>query len=135
MEPVSTRSIKDIPDSNITERGSQSSSPKPPRAPTYAEAKKARDAAKPTSVGGGIFRASGKHTIFESKKSTPEEKVSNESQPPIPTPSPVQKTVAQPVNLPSSLFEFNRAWYNTKVTAIRFSMIAVSDAISVETRI
>ncbi|KAL0064281.1 hypothetical protein AAF712_008725 [Marasmius tenuissimus] len=85
---------------------------------TFQDAKKARDEAKPPPrVGGGIFRASGKNTIFARGDPAAQ-------QTPVPTPSPTPSS--QPIIAKSfaTLFDFNKAWSSTASTVDRFQLIS-----------
>ncbi|KAI3621322.1 rna polymerase ii-associated protein 3 [Moniliophthora roreri] len=106
----------------------QESSPAPPPAPapalttteppaataatppkTFQDAKRAREETKPsTRVGGGIFRASGKNTLFNSKEG------SMVSSPPAPKPN---------VKTSANLFEFTKAWGSSNSSVERFQLI------------
>ncbi|KAJ8081162.1 hypothetical protein PM082_018005 [Marasmius tenuissimus] len=92
--------------------------PTPATPKTFQDAKKARDEAKPPPrVGGGIFRASGKNTIFARGDPTTQ-------QAPVPAPSPTPSS--QPIAAKSfaTLFDFNKAWSSTASTVDRFQLIS-----------
>jgi hypothetical protein len=77
---------------------------------TFQDAKKSRDAIRPSRVGGGIFRASGQSTVFPTR-----EIVSEQDTAPLKSPDPPEPKVrpaepAAPIKPPTSLFEFIRAW-------------------------
>ncbi|KAF8879478.1 hypothetical protein BD779DRAFT_1551728 [Infundibulicybe gibba] len=85
---------------------------------TFQAAKNARDAAKPTRVGGGIFRSSGQYTIFPSRGDPPisTQTTAATSVPGASGPSPSTPTENTPRRTPSTqkppknMVEFTRAW-------------------------
>ncbi|KAF9265179.1 hypothetical protein L218DRAFT_160232 [Marasmius fiardii PR-910] len=101
-----------------------SDAPEPPPGPssssavpkTFQDAKRVRDEAKqlPARVGGGIFRASGKNTIFTPRTAvtTPH----STSTPPTSHSTINEKSVA-------TLFDFNKAWLSLISSTDRFQLI------------
>ncbi|CAA7269109.1 unnamed protein product [Cyclocybe aegerita] len=148
LEAVSSRSLKPPPSSTPTTspiveatspNASSSASTSPPtsysssetssaKPASFMDAKQARENAKPSRVGGGIFRASGKNTIFPTRDST------TLADTPVPPPAAVPRPILTPVNQknsppqtastyalngsihkpPSSLFDFTRVWGSLK---------------------
>ncbi|KAK1232172.1 hypothetical protein PQX77_004684 [Marasmius sp. AFHP31] len=110
-EPVPTL------DSALPSQEPTPSEPAPAAPKTFQDAKKARDEAKPPPrVGGGIFRASGKNTIFARGDPATQ-------QTPVPAPSPT--SLSQPITVKSfaTLFDFNKAWSSTTSTVDRYQLI------------
>ncbi|KAK7025566.1 hypothetical protein VNI00_015919 [Paramarasmius palmivorus] len=88
-----------------------SASPAPPK--TFQEAKRAREETKPAvRVGGGIFRASGKNTLFGTK--------GKDDSPASPSATSSTRDNARPV---ANLFELSRAWGSASSSAERFQLI------------
>ncbi|KAJ7897362.1 hypothetical protein B0H14DRAFT_3425379 [Mycena olivaceomarginata] len=72
MKPVSSRPLN-APANGTTPSTIPAPPPKPtaqpvPKPSSFKDAKSARDSSKPSRVGGGIFRASGEHTIFKTRE-------------------------------------------------------------------
>ncbi|TFY65714.1 hypothetical protein EVG20_g5375 [Dentipellis fragilis] len=86
----------------------------PTKPSTFKAAKEAREAARP---GGGIFRASGTHTVFDTKARSSSPLV-EKSAPAKDSPMPEMATATHPLPAPAAegtpppmtLFEFTRAW-------------------------
>lgn len=119
------------------------------KAPSFKDAKQVRETARPSRVGGGIFRASGKNTIFtmkdgeaaaprpesapsvEAEKSEPS--IAAQSQAPVnkaremsTTPAPVKAAPPVIVKAPANLFDFNKAWTNARSTDEKWQLMNVS---------
>ncbi|EJC98017.1 TPR-like protein [Fomitiporia mediterranea MF3/22] len=107
LTPVSSRQLHPKPEDALP-----TPLPSPSQAPSRTldpapKATKSQSPAKPTSTRGGIFRASGKHTLFRTPEpSSPSPK--STTLPPKPTTITKEDVVLQPA--PLSLFEFSRAW-------------------------
>ncbi|KAF7303003.1 hypothetical protein MKEN_01263200 [Mycena kentingensis (nom. inval.)] len=125
MKPVSSRPL-------TTANGAEPSKPAPapkPAASSFKDAKTTRDSAKPSLVGGGIFRASGENTIFTPKVKPAEKQApqatlpkATPASPPVPAPqsAPTAKFESK---TPTSLFEFTRAWEETSDQGARLSLL------------
>ncbi|KAJ3504748.1 hypothetical protein NLJ89_g7773 [Agrocybe chaxingu] len=148
LEAVWSRSLKPPPSSTpttspiveATSPNASSSTSAPPstskstaetpsiKSASFVDAKQARENARPSRVGGGIFRASGKNTIFPTRDNTPPEDVpvppSATISQPAPTPInqkilPPQTASTYPLNglihkPPSTLFDFTKVWGSLK---------------------
>ncbi|KAJ7070602.1 TPR-like protein [Mycena amicta] len=122
MKPVSSRPLGPTTNGAAT----QTAPPKPASVPasstSFKEAKTARDTSKPSLVGGGIFRASGEHTIFKAKSSTsPGKAESPETE--KSTPSAATPPATYDGKTPTTLFEFTRAWEGTADPGVRLSLL------------
>lgn len=116
FEPISSRPL-------ISERTDAKVAPAPPS--SFKEAKQAREQkseAKPSRVGGGIFRANGQSTIFKTDPPAPAVKPSGPSHP---SNGPEVPKVKPSVSPPSTLFDLNRAWESANTVDQRFDMITV----------
>ncbi|KAL0577124.1 hypothetical protein V5O48_004877 [Marasmius crinis-equi] len=103
---------------SVSHKPDSQASPPPATPKTFQDAKKARDEVKPPPrVGGGIFRASGKNTIFT--RNEPE--IKGASVPSIPATAP-----RQPIHAKSfaTLFDFNKAWLSVTSPVDRFQLIS-----------
>ncbi|TFK69509.1 TPR-like protein [Pluteus cervinus] len=100
LKPVSSRRLntpKTTPDTTTPTAPEPPSQATPPPAPkSFVEAKQAREATKTTRVGGGIFRPSGQHTIFQTRD----------------LPAKTAASETRPRNAPTkmTLFNFTRSW-------------------------
>ncbi|RDB15279.1 RNA polymerase II-associated protein 3 [Hypsizygus marmoreus] len=115
--------------------------------PTFADARRAREAVKPSLVGGGIFRKTGESTLFPPREGSPSTAaVPSVSTPPpaaaavapihtTTTPAPTvvsvnstpvnaSPTQATAVNPPTTLFEFSRTWDTIRSTQERWNLIS-----------
>lgn len=120
-------------------------------AESFAQAKQARASAKPSRVGGGIFRSSGESTLFaprgagatgtisvvEEVRDTPVPvSVSANASLPLP-PAPNQatnvpaKVNVAPVTAPATLFDFNRMWNAHKTPEEKWALLTVSLSIQI----
>ncbi|KAF8158543.1 hypothetical protein B0H34DRAFT_709282 [Crassisporium funariophilum] len=126
MEAVSSRSLKSSPTAEILSPETKELPAKsvrplaekvslPSKPTSFKDAKQARETAKSSRVGGGIFRASGDSTIFTNRdpntadvpKSTPQAASQPElSRPPIISDAPAHKG-------PATLFDFVKTWGST----------------------
>ncbi|GLB45501.1 putative rna polymerase ii-associated protein 3 [Lyophyllum shimeji] len=141
MKPVSTRSLKTVEahTAQPTPSTARAPSPKPEQPRTFKDAKQARESAKPSRVGGGIFRANGESTVFPPRgdPSAPSPKVEQvmPATPPPPSataPSPMNVdqepvgAVVEPVppeQAPTTLFEFASAWRAASSTSERWGLM------------
>lgn len=109
LEAVSSRSLKSAATSGSTVSPAQVRTSSKPN--SFSEAKAARENARPSRVGGGIFRASGESTIFATS-----DRVNDEAQ--VASRSPISQ---QPTKVaveehemvygaPSTLFDFIKTW-------------------------
>ncbi|KAL0960856.1 hypothetical protein HGRIS_005872 [Hohenbuehelia grisea] len=120
-----------------TDSATPSPTPVPPKPSSFKDAKSARESAKTSRVGGGIFRANGSSTIFTHLGDTTSDKTSAEKPlgpkpdifaAPKPQNSRIRKTPQRPLDI--SLVEFEKAWRNLASPAERwdfFSVIAPLD--------
>ncbi|KAF8968965.1 hypothetical protein BDZ97DRAFT_1965981 [Flammula alnicola] len=110
------------------------------RPESFKDAKHARESAKPSRIGGGIFRSSGQNTIFPTRGEAPAlaspPSTADQPSPPL---SPVQAKpvsvtaelpakVTTPVNgttlkAPSTLFDFNKAWHSSASLEEKWELI------------
>ncbi|KAI0263415.1 hypothetical protein BC834DRAFT_1042892 [Gloeopeniophorella convolvens] len=129
LNPVSSRSLHTPPEPAPVPSTSASASAGAPKPKTFQEVKQAREGKVKSAgrVGGGIFRMSGKDTVFETREVS---EVSDAPAPAptpapapapapslahIPTPAPAPAPTPTPAALPAlqaprTLFEFTRAW-------------------------
>ena len=135
MTPISSRPL----DASVKPSTIPPSSPAPSKPPvsSFAEAKQAREGARPSLVGGGVFRANGRNTIFPSNDKT-------SATPPVSVPPPPQTpnkeirtpessrtgSVMYPVNILGALssmtmFNFNKAWEADRSVEQRWKLITV----------
>lgn len=105
LRAVSTRSLSS---KNVDAAGPSTT---PPPAPSFKEAKEARENFRPSRVGGGIFRPSGQNTIFKTRGGD-DDAPTTESAP------------ARAIKAPENLFELSRAWHSAS-TEERYDIIAV----------
>ncbi|KAF8630009.1 hypothetical protein AX15_003158 [Amanita polypyramis BW_CC] len=150
MTPVYTRSLK-TPSSTPPGPGPVPSSlptpqPQPPAAATatattalpkpspatFAEAKQARESARQSRVGGGIFRANGRNTIFSHKEPTltesdvPESQTSRAAQTAEgrgPVVYPVGDAAANRTAVQMSMFNFSKRWEANQSVGERWKLI------------
>ena len=94
---------------------------------TFQDAKQARESAKPSRVGGGIFRASGNNTIFTPRENgdcTFENHPKSESSQSIGLSA---KSDYNPVpKAPNTLFDFVKSWGSLRSTDEKWQLINVS---------
>jgi hypothetical protein len=130
LQPLSSRTISssacsDDPSSSV--KPEQSTIAALPRqttstkVQTFKDAKQSRDTTKPSRVGGGIFRSSGNHTLFNRNEE-------------IPRPAPV--TTSPPTTVdgtvpkaPMTLFNFTKMWDSHMEDKIRWNILSVCDLI------
>ena len=98
---------------------------------TFKDAKQARESAKPSRVGGGIFRASGSNTIFTPRNNgdptlaDPESSTSSSSVGPSAKDN--SKIPYMPVpKAPNTLFDFVKSWGSLRSTEDKWQLIIVS---------
>jgi hypothetical protein len=156
IQEVSSRSFKDGDAAAATTTPGVDKQPSPQTPPTtsssskaasFAQAKQAREA-KITKVGGGIFRASGQHTIFPTRDVTPSSptpssdpvaKKENEDSSHVPVeeePLPLNGAQHQPVSsgdnedldpsAPATLFDLIRAWRSMLTSVERWKLLQVN---------
>lgn len=143
LQPVSSRSLKTSPTSlsSTTTNTPPTPSPPPvtqsqPKPTSFKEAKQARESAKSSKVGGGIFRASGASTIFPTRESpspptqsrgvTSKENVVMENDGTVASPAAAQTTSPQiVVKAPANLFEFVKAWTSAVKVEEKWQLINV----------
>lgn len=161
LEAVSSRSLKDDTPPVPPALSAAAAALKPesvtspttePKASSFKDAKQVRETTKPSRVGGGIFRASGKNTIFTTKDgevaasqpasttpvkteksdpSTPAQSQApaNKARETSTTPAPVNTASPAPpvvVKAPATLFDFNKAWTNARSTEEKWQLLNVS---------
>jgi hypothetical protein len=107
-----------------------------PKPTSFKQAKEARESAKSSKVGGGIFRASGASTIFPTRESpslptqsgglTPKGDVVMENDGTMASPPAAQTTSPQiVVKAPANLFEFVKAWTSAANVEEKWQLINV----------
>ena len=157
LEPVSSHSLKllgtDAPgnskvslttgtdltdnDQNFSLEGRNAHAPTHPSPPnSFKDAKQARESAKPSRVGGGIFRASGSNTIFTPRDySNPtladhpksDSSTSSFSVRLSAKEDPNSRTSYMPVpKAPNTLFDFVKSWGSLRSTEEKWQLINVS---------
>ncbi len=138
MTPITSRTLK-LSTNLKTVSPSSAVTPKPPA--SFAEAKEARGSARTSRVGGGIFRANGRNTVFPANDRTPAtspvsvpppQTINKELQPPE---GPTRTgTATYPVNIPKnsgampstmSMFVFNKTWEANQSVEERWELITV----------
>jgi hypothetical protein len=119
---------------------------------SFQQAKQARDTARPSRAGGGIFRSSGQSTIFASRggeeDATAKSRVEEVQETPevemkSPSPAHAPEVVSQPATVPSvselaatiasltlpkaptTYFDFNRAWHSSRSPEEKWALINV----------
>ena len=131
MTPISSRSLE------ASVKLSTLPAPSKPLVSSFAEAKQAREGAKPSLVGGGIFRANGRNTIFPQNDKTA-------ATPPVSAPPPPQTPNKEIQTLESArtgsakypviihgalssmtMFNFNKAWEADRSVEQRWRLIMV----------
>lgn len=158
LEPVSSRSLKSpsLEDgkaslTTLTEQGSTDNNNNPlfkTEAPSIAplstngtskpnsfkDAKQARDSAKPSRVGGGIFRASGNNTIFSPRDignptfadpPNPDTSTSPSSIGPPGKDDPKSTSYPSVPKAPNTLFDFVKSWGSLHSTEEKWQLINV----------
>ncbi|KIM78520.1 hypothetical protein PILCRDRAFT_591682 [Piloderma croceum F 1598] len=138
MKPVSSRSLTSASTSTAAKQNSESrtrdnnssltpltSSPKPS---TFMDAKQARESSKPSRAGGGIFRPSGDHTIFDKgeKQSSADRAATKPSSPPAAAMNGTsQKTnSSSSIKPPMTLFNFTRSWESLDLAEDKWRLIS-----------
>ncbi|KAF9457431.1 hypothetical protein BDZ94DRAFT_1273109 [Collybia nuda] len=134
LQPVSSRSLKSQPhvlSSPPLPTAKLPPSTKVDETRTFKGARRARENAKPSRVGGGIFRASGDSTIFPIRGEPPPK--SNVTDPLPPTTridtranetEGMSPSLANPIPRASmTLFEFSKSWRSTSVIHDRWALI------------
>lgn len=140
LQPVSSRSLK-VSSTSPSFTTTNTPSPPPvtqpqPKPTTFKQAKQARESAKPSKVGGGIFRASGASTIFPTRESpslptqshglTPKGDAVMENDGTMASPPAAQTTSPQiVVKAPANLFEFVKAWTSAVNVEEKWQLINV----------
>ena len=135
MKPVSSRSLTSASTPASTKQYSKSPTtdnnhlPTPSssllKSNTFKDAKQARESTKPSRAGGGIFRPSGDHTIFDNGEK-------KGSQPPAGPPPVIVNDISQKTNNfssakpPMTLFNFTRSWESLHSAEERWNLISVS---------
>jgi RNA polymerase II-associated protein 3 len=134
LTPISSRPLptKDMLSSSHNE---DASSTKPSN---FKEAKEVRESTKTSRVGGGIFRATGNHTLFKSKDvsptknpevdqedTKPEPKKPTSSVTTLPSVSTVASLPAQSSETPLTLFDFIRKWQRSSSSADHWALLCV----------
>ncbi|KAF8490446.1 hypothetical protein F5888DRAFT_1741290 [Russula emetica] len=125
LNPISSRRVSQTPstspppppDGKSTPTSPAPAVPKPTLA-SFREAKQVREAKSAGRVGGGIFRMSGKDTVFETRDVSAPAAVTDlpmrtPASTPAPAPPPAQAVsvaTRAPLAAPRTLFEFTRAW-------------------------
>jgi hypothetical protein len=137
------------PDVHGTKKGKEKETPTPA---SFQQAKQARDTARPSRAGGGIFRSSGQSTIFASRggeeDATAKSRVEEVQETPevemkSPSPAHAPAVVSQPATVPSvselaaniasltlpkaptTYFDFNRAWHSLRSPEEKWALINV----------
>lgn len=91
------------------------------RIESFKDAKQLRDTAKPSRVGGGIFRPSGNHTLFAR-----DDEISGAA--PVTTSLPAM--VDSTVQAPMTLFNFTKMWESHIKDEDRWNILSVCDSTS-----
>lgn len=126
LQPLSSRTISssprgDEPSSSV--KPEQSTTAAPPVRTTstnvqsFKDAKQSRDTAKPSRVGGGIFRSSGNHVLF-----TRDEEILRPA--PVTTSSPTMVGGTVP-KAPMTLFNFTKIWESHVEDEDRWNILSV----------
>jgi hypothetical protein len=105
----------------------------------FLDSKQARESTKPSRAGGGIFRPSGDHTIFDkgAKQSSQPlaDHAATESSPP---PAAAMNGTSQKINSlsstkpPMTLFNFTRSWESLDLAEEKWDLISVSQAFNIQ---
>ena len=147
MKPVSSRSLTSASTSTAAKQNSESrtidnnssstpltSSPKPS---TFVDAKQVRESTKPSRAGGGIFRSSGDHTIFDKgEKQSFQPQADHAATKPSPPPAADMNGTSQKTNSLSStkplmtLFNFTRSWESLDLVKEKWDLISVSQVLN-----
>ena len=141
LNPISSRRVSQTPSTPSASAPSPDgklTTPKPPASdvskptPTsFREAKQVREAKSAGRVGGGIFRMSGKDTVFETRDvltpavaDPPPHKGPSQI---APAPPPPATATREPLAAPRTLFEFMRAWDSipSSDTSARWTLLNV----------
>lgn len=109
------------PEEAETTASSSGDSPETSSRPTatFQDAKRTREAVRPTRVGGGIFRASGQSTLFPTRELDVTART-----PPAPATGPAEN-INNALKPPVSLYEFNRQWENSSAHGDRYNLLKV----------
>jgi hypothetical protein len=128
LQPISSRALpRSHEPSSSSIEPDQSTMPPPPRRTTSAriesfrDAKQLRDTAKPSRVGGGIFRPSGNHTLFAR-----DDEMSGAAPAATSLPAQVDCTVQAPM----TLFNFTKMWESHTKDEDRWKVLSVRDVTS-----
>jgi hypothetical protein len=101
--------------------------PPPSKDRTFKDAQQTRTATKPTRTGGGIFRSTGNHSIFNVRGNenpdTPQPTSINSPPPPAVKPSPSSYLTGK---APATLFDFTKALTSLSSVEDRWKLICVS---------
>lgn len=146
MKPVSSRSLTSTSTSIAPKQNSGSrsiddnsspthltSSPKPS---TFMDAKQARESTKPSRAGGGIFRPSGDHTIFDKGEKQSSQPQADHVTQPSPPPAAAVNGTSQKTNSlsstkpPMTLFNFTRSWESLDLAEDKWDLISVSQTLN-----
>jgi len=139
LEPISSRPLNPpAPDASsrsskvsLDDPPSERKSPPTPTLPlgasklnSFKDAKQARESAKSTHVGGGIFRASGRNTLFTPRDNgsptltnTPKDDSNSKTSSYFPT------TSVAVLKAPTTLFDFVKSWDSLRSTEEKWQLI------------
>jgi hypothetical protein len=139
MKPVSSRSLtsasakQNSESRTIDNNSSPTHLPSSPKPSTFIDAKQARDSTKPSRAGGGIFRPSGDHTIFDKgEKQSSQPQADHGATKPSPPPAADMNGTSQKTNSlsstkpPMTLFNFTRSWESLDLVKDKWDLISVS---------
>ena len=132
LETVSSRSLTTSGSAAISTPDLPARTVSSPKPNSFSEAKAARQGARPSRVGGGIFRASGERTIFATNgvdSRTGLRDNGEVQQPPSRFPLSQQSLDVLPettYQTPSTLFDFNKLWRSLSSTEERWQYLTVS---------
>ncbi|KAH9066280.1 hypothetical protein EDB87DRAFT_702726 [Lactarius vividus] len=127
LSPISSRLLS----TSLDSKSAAAPTPKPEPA-SFKEAKQVRDGKNVGRVGGGIFRVSGKDTVFKTREiSAPKDPAHPQSRQSGPASAPPPALPSQPTPTPApvppllTLFEFTRAWDRIPAsdTAARWTLL------------
>ncbi|KAG2144170.1 uncharacterized protein EDB93DRAFT_1154165 [Suillus bovinus] len=119
LQPISSRVLPRINEPSIKTHQSTSPAPQkqttPAKMDSFKDAKQLRDTAKPSRVGGGIFRPSGNHTLLAR-----DDKMSGAI--------PVTNSLAAMINTvqqaPMTLFDFTKMWESHMIDEDRWNILS-----------
>ncbi|KII90798.1 hypothetical protein PLICRDRAFT_39384 [Plicaturopsis crispa FD-325 SS-3] len=116
MKPVSSRPLKSTSSSVSTDPQPTPPKASVPKPSTFQEAKQARETAKPSRTGGGIFRSGGSHTLF-APKGPPVQKTAHDNM----TKSTPNGTTSK---APMTLFNFIKVWETLRTDEDRWKLVS-----------